>query len=84
MATSYRDEICRELLHLPEPNLRALLKALRASAPDCMVRRWNRAIGSITDEDASEMSRAIEEAFGAVETDEMVDTSSTPTWLSQC
>jgi hypothetical protein len=49
-----------------------------------MVRRWNRAIGSITDEDASEMSRAIEEAFGAVETDEMVDTSSTPTWLSQC
>jgi len=52
---------------LPEGNLRALLHALRRLGPTGQVRRWNNAVGSLSDADADEMRQAVEEACEGID-----------------
>lgn len=66
-ALSYTDQICAELAKLPEPNRMALLRSLREARGRGVVRRWCTSVGTLTDEDASEMTAAIEEAFETVD-----------------
>ena len=70
MTTAYRDDICLELERLPEDNLRALLAALRLAVSAQPVRRWSSAVGTVSDEDAEQMRRAVEEGCEGVDADE--------------
>lgn len=70
MSVAYRDEICAELAKLPEGNLRALLRVLRASSPERPMRRWSSAVGTLSDEDAEQMRRVIEDGCEVIEPNE--------------
>jgi len=69
MEAIVRDELQLVLSQLPEENLRALLEVLRGLGSDRPVRRWSRAIGSLTDSEADELRRIIEEGCENVEPD---------------
>jgi len=69
LSAVHREQLYDLLDELPEDNLRALLHALRRLGPTGQVRRWNDAIGSLSDADAEEMRRAVEEACENVDRD---------------
>ncbi len=69
MNAELRSRLNEVLDRLPEENLRALLAVLQRLAPHEPVRRWTPDIGGLSDEDAEQMRRAIEEAFEGVEQD---------------
>lgn len=64
-----RERLNEALDRLPEGNLRALLDVLQRLEPHRPMRRWTPEIGGLSDEDADEMRRAIEDVFERVETD---------------
>jgi hypothetical protein len=55
---------------LPEENLRALLNVLRGLHGSSRVRRWSSAIGSLSDADAEEMRRTIEEGCEQIDAED--------------
>lgn len=61
METALREEINIVLNTLPEKNVRALLKTLRRLGARGRIRRWSAAVGSLSDTEAEEMRRIIEE-----------------------
>ena len=61
MATTVREELAVVLDQLPEDNARALLNVLRRLGDERHVRRWSRAVGSLSDDEAGDMLRIIEE-----------------------
>ncbi|MBM3475346.1 MAG: hypothetical protein FJX75_18950 [Armatimonadetes bacterium] len=68
MTEALREAILTELERLPEQNLRALLNVLRGMREgDPPIRRWSAAFGSISDEDAEAMLKAVEEGCERVD-----------------
>jgi len=65
-AGTVREEILALLEGLPESNLRALADVLKRMHEGHEIRRWSPAVGSISDEEAEEMQKAIEEEFERV------------------
>jgi hypothetical protein len=71
MTTALREELLAELEGLSDGNLRALLQVPRGIRDDAEpIRRWSPAVGSLSDEDAEQMRRAIEEGCEGVDPDE--------------
>jgi len=69
MNADLRDRLNEALQRLPEEHLRALLEVIERAASHQPLRRWTPDTGGLSDEDADEMRRAIEEAFERVEPD---------------
>ncbi len=69
MESGYRDEINAVLEELPDDNLQALLNALRRLRRDRAIRRWSAAIGTLTEPEAAEMQRVIEEGCETIDPD---------------
>jgi len=70
MTAALRDEFIAELEGLPENSLRALLEVLRHMRDgEKRIRRWSPAFGSISDEDAEQMRRAVEESCENIDPD---------------
>jgi len=67
VSAAAREQLDELLNELPEENLRALLDVLRALGRSSRVRRWSNAIGGMSDADAEEMRRAIEEGCERVD-----------------
>gem|GEM_PF-4133840 len=69
LSTECREQLNDLLDELPEENLRALFEALRRAGSEGRIRRWSRAVGSVSDRDAEEMRRAVEEACEEIDAD---------------
>lgn len=69
MSAPDRDQLVELLDELPEENVRALLGVLRQLGPREQVRRWSSAIGSLTDADAEQMRRAVQEGCESIDPD---------------
>jgi hypothetical protein len=69
MATTPREEVIEQLAGLSDENLRALVAVLQQMKKEEFARRWSQVIGSLPDEDAEEMRRAIEEGCENVNPD---------------
>jgi len=70
MTAALRDEFIAVLDTLPEDSLRALLEVLRQMRDgEKRIRRWSPAVGSISDEDAEQMRRAVEESCENIDPD---------------
>ena len=61
MGVSVREELVAWVERLPESNQRVLLEVLRGMVAADSLRRWSPSVGSLRDEDAEEMLRAIED-----------------------
>ena len=70
MPIAYETEIRAELARLPESNLAALLAALRVLGAERPPRRWSPAIGTLSDADADEMRRIIEDGCEGIDAEE--------------
>ncbi|MEA3399887.1 MAG: hypothetical protein U9R79_01455 [Armatimonadota bacterium] len=71
MSTVYRDQLDELLDQLPEENIRALLDVLREMGSRARLRRWSSAVGGLSDTDAEEMRRAVEEGCESIDTDSL-------------
>lgn len=69
MSAVYRDQLDKLLDKLPEENVRALLEVLRRLGRREQVRRWSSAVGSLSDADAEEMRKAVEEGCETIDPD---------------
>jgi hypothetical protein len=67
MAVSAREEIDAVLDELPDENLEVLLRVLRRLRRGEPLRRWSAAIGRLSETDAEDMLRAIEEGCERVD-----------------
>lgn len=67
MSTATREQIDELLDGLPEENLRALLSVLHRLKDPSRLRRWSNVVGTLSDEDAEEMRRVIEEGCEQVD-----------------
>jgi hypothetical protein len=65
--TALRDEIMSVLDRLPERNLRVLADVLQRLPEGAALCRWSRVVGSVSDEDAEAMLRAVEEGCEQIE-----------------
>jgi|LSQX01.3.fsa_nt_gb hypothetical protein len=61
MSAVYRQQLDDLLDRLPEENLRALLDVLKRLGGRRPIRRWSSAIGRLSEADAEQMKKAIEE-----------------------
>jgi hypothetical protein len=69
MATTARDDVIEHLEGLSDESLEAVLAVLRQIRRDEFAKRWSRVFGSLPDEDAEQMRRAIEEGCENVDPD---------------
>lgn len=69
VSTAFREQLGELLDELPEESIRALLGVLRASGRSARLRRWSSAVGSLSDADAEQMRRAIEEGCERIDPD---------------
>ena len=69
MAADIREEVIAQLGELSEDNLRALSRVLHRMREGRAIRRWSWAIGSLSEAEAEEMTRVIEEGCERVDPD---------------
>ena len=67
MSTAAREQLDELLDELPSGNLQALLDVLRGLGGSSRLRRWSNVIGSMSDAEAEELRRAIEEGCERVD-----------------